>query len=531
MLKLPRYCKGCDKQIVKKLKESGKLAAQGTLAHSYPFCPRSDTPLLYVASGSWFVRVEPVKEKLLKNNASTRWVPSFVSEKRFHNWLQDARDWCVSRSRFWGTPIPLWVSADMQEVVCIGSVAELEQYTNGRKITDIHKEIVDLVEIPSKQGKGVLTRIGDVFDCWFESGAMPYAQAHYPFENKEAFEKSFPADFIAEGLDQTRGWFYSLMVESTHLFNKPPFKNLICNGLVLASDGKKMSKRLKNYPDPTEVFNKHGADAVRMYMCNSPAVRAEPLKFLESGVSDVVKEIFLKWYNAFKFMVGEAGRLENTTNKNFKPDFSLLEKTQNQMDRWVLASCNHLLQFVQDEMESYRLYTVVPKLAGFWDELTNWYVRLNRDRMRGKVGSEEALTSLTVLYTVLLDVSILFAPVTPFVADFIYLKLAKALPVGHEKKAESVHFVMRPKYNPNLIDEKMEASVALMQQLIETGRVIRARRNCGVRKPLKSFAVIFDEGVSQETMDSVQALAEYIKLDLNVETLNFEKAGRRGRGP
>ena len=222
----------------------------------------------------------------------------------------------------------------------------------------------------------MLKRVDEVFDCWFESGSMPYGQMHYPFENKDLMENGgFPAQFIAEGLDQTRGWFYTLMVLGTHLFDKPPFMNLICNGLVLASDGKKMSKRLKNYPDPKEVVQRHGADAVRMYMCNSPAVRAEPLRFVEDGVRDVVKEIFLKWYNAYRFLIMETYRFEeNQATQGFQPDFALLEKTTNVMDKWILASANTLLKFVQDEMDSYRLYTVVPKLAGFWEELTNWYI-------------------------------------------------------------------------------------------------------------------------------------------------------------
>ena len=234
------------------------------------------------------------------NNEKTYWVPNNVKEGRFHNWLVDARDWAVSRNRFWGTPIPIWASEDMSEVVCIGSVDELAELS-GTRVDDLHRETVDSITIPSKKNPGtVLRRIDEVFDCWFvfESGSMPYAQKHYPFENKEKFEKGFPANFIAEGLDQTRGWFYTLMVLATALFDKPAFQNLIVNGMVLASDGKKMSKHLKNYPDPLVVIDKYGADALRMYLINSPVVRAESLKFQERGVNGVVKEVFLPWYNA-----------------------------------------------------------------------------------------------------------------------------------------------------------------------------------------------------------------------------------------
>jgi len=293
------YVKDADKEIVARIKEAGRLVDAASINHPYPFCWRSDTPLIYRAVPSWFVKVESIKDKLLANNAQTYWVPSYVKEKRFHNWLENAHDWAVSRSRFWGTPIPIWASEDGEEVVCIGSVEELEALT-GHKVTDLHRHFIDHLTIPSRTGRGELRRVDDVFDCWFESGSMPYGQLHYPFENKELFENNFPADFVAEGLDQTRGWFYTLMVLSTALFDKPAFKNLVCNGLVLAADGKKMSKRLKNYPDPNEVIHKYGADALRLYLINSPVVRAETLRFKEEGVFSVVKDVFLPWYNAYR---------------------------------------------------------------------------------------------------------------------------------------------------------------------------------------------------------------------------------------
>nr|NVI69441.1 Isoleucyl-tRNA synthetase [Cucujiformia] len=217
-------------------------------------------------------------------------------EKRFGNWLKEARDWAVSRNRYWGTPIPIWTSKDGSEIICVGSVAELEELT-GKKMTDLHREHVDVLEIPSRTpGNPPLKRVSEVFDCWFESGSMPYAQQHYPFENQKEFEEMFPADFIAEGIDQTRGWFYTLVVISTALFGKAPFKNLIANGMVLASDGQKMSKRKKNYPDPMEVVHKFGADALRLYLISSPVVRAENLRFKEEGVRDIIKDVFLPWY-------------------------------------------------------------------------------------------------------------------------------------------------------------------------------------------------------------------------------------------
>ncbi|KAM9182376.1 isoleucine--tRNA ligase, cytoplasmic isoform 2-T2 [Mergus octosetaceus] len=353
-----QYVKDADKNIIKLLKEKGRLVHSSSYKHSYPFCWRSDTPLIYKAVPSWFVRVEHMVEKLLENNAQCYWVPDFVREKRFGNWLKDARDWAISRNRYWGTPIPLWVSDDFEEVVCIGSMAELEELS-GVKVTDLHRESIDHLTIPSRCGKGVLHRVPEVFDCWFESGSMPYAQVHYPFENKKELEDSFPADFIAEGIDQTRGWFYTLLVLSTALFGRPPFKNVIVNGLVLASDGQKMSKRKKNYPDPMAIVNSYGADALRLYLINSPVVRAENLRFKEEGVRDILKDVFLPWYNAYRFLVQNVQILEHkelnvrqvtlSTNKDkygvrlrAEPDHMVLGKRLKGAFKLVMAAIKEL---------------------------------------------------------------------------------------------------------------------------------------------------------------------------------------------
>ena len=276
--------------------------------------------------------------------------------------------------------MPIWRSEDGEEAVVVGSIAELESLT-GAKVTDLHRHFIDHLTIPSQRpGMPPLRRVEDVFDCWFESGAMPYAQLHYPFENKELFERNFPADFIAEGLDQTRGWFYTLMVLSTALFDRPAFKNLVCNGLVLAADGKKMSKRLQNYPDPNDVIAKYGADALRLYLINSPVVRAEPLRFKEEGVFAVVKDVFLPWYNAYRFFVQNARRVGEDTSRPFSPADQSLDAATNVLDRWVCSATRTLVNAVRDEMAAYRLYTVVPALVAFIEGLTNIYVRFNRKR-------------------------------------------------------------------------------------------------------------------------------------------------------
>jgi len=389
------YIKDADIPIRDRLKSEGRLVSAGTYIHSYPFCWRSQTPLIYRAFDTWFIKVTDIKEQLIKNNKDSTWVPSFVQEKRFHNWLTDARDWCFSRNRYWGNPIPIWVSEDGEEVVCIGSIKELQELSGCGDIKDLHRENIDHITIPSKMGKGVLRRIPEVFDCWFESGSMPFAQLHYPFSiSEEAFSQRFPANFIAEGLDQTRGWFYTLMVISTAVKGCAPFKNLIVNGIVLAEDGSKMSKSKKNYPDPMFIAHQYGADACRLYLCNSPVVRAEPLKFAGDGVKGIVRDVFLPWFNAYRFLIQNVSRWEKGTGQNFIFDPKLKEKLfaeadSNIMDKWIIAANQHLIKFVRNEMDNYRLYNVVKHMLQFLEQLTNWYVRLNRSRMKGEEGPKE----------------------------------------------------------------------------------------------------------------------------------------------
>ncbi|KAK6059781.1 isoleucine--tRNA ligase [Cooperia oncophora] len=506
------YVKDADKLICKRLKESGNLIKQGEVKHSYPFCWRSDTPLLYKAVPSWFIRVEHIVPKLLANNEQTYWVPNFVKEKRFANWLRDARDWAVSRNRFWGTPINLWVSDDLEEIVCPSSIAELERLT-GTKITDIHRESVDHLTIPSKTGRGVLKRVSEVFDCWFESGSMPYAQNHYPFENKKMFEDNFPADFIAEGIDQTRGWFYTLLVLSTALFNKPPFKNLICNGLVLASDGNKMSKRKKNYPDPIEVVQKYGADALRLYLINSPVVRGENLRFREEGVRDLLKDVFLPWFNAFRFFVQNVQLYEHGSGKVF----SMKEmKSENVMDRWIESFTNSLVRFVRKEMAEYRLYAVVTPLTRFFDTLTNCYIRLNRKRIKGDFGADDQIHALSALGRVLILIVRLMAPFTPFFCEYVWKNLRKVTGASEE----SVHYTLLPTSDDSLIDTAVERRVQAMRECIDLVRVLRERKAIPVKYPLKEMIVVNRDG---QFLDDLKSLEHYILSEVNIRQLTVSQ--------
>ncbi|TVU08293.1 hypothetical protein EJB05_41693 [Eragrostis curvula] len=507
-----RHVKEADKDIISA--DKGRLVSKGSIEHSYPFCWRSGTPLIYRAVPSWFVKVEKIKDQLLECNKETYWVPDYVKEKRFHNWLEGARDWAISRSRFWGTPLPLWISQDGEEIVVMDSIEKLEKLS-GVKVTDLHRHYVDDITIPSRRGPeyGVLKRVEDVFDCWFESGSMPYAYIHYPFENRELFEKNFPGNFVAEGLDQTRGWFYTLMVLSTALFGKPAFKNLICNGLVLAEDGKKMSKSKKNYPSPTELLDEYGADALRLYLINSPVVRAESLRFKRSGVYGVVKDVFLPWYNAYRFLVQNAKRLEVEGLAAFSPiDQAALLKSSNVLDHWINSATESLVSFVRQEMDAYRLYTVVPYLVKYIDNLTNIYVRFNRKRLKGRTGEEDCRISLSTLYHALVTTCVTMAPFTPFFTEVLYQNLRKV----SSNPEDSIHFCKFPSTTGER-DERVEQSVNRMMTIIDLARNIRERHNKALKTPLKEMVVVHPDNEFLE--DITGKLKEYVMEEMNVKTV------------
>ncbi|KAJ1567544.1 hypothetical protein HK405_005583, partial [Cladochytrium tenue] len=511
------YIKDADKQIQKDLKGRGRLIRQSQFSHSYPFCWRSDTPLIYRAVPSWFVRVSNIREKLMKNNAATLWVPDMIKERRFANWLENARDWNISRNRYWGTPIPLWISDDGEEVVTVGSVAELEELTGAKGITDLHRESIDHLTIPSKKGKGVLRRVTEVFDCWFESGSMPVAQQHYPFENQSKFKGVFPADFIAEGLDQTRGWFYTLLVLSTHLFDTAPWKNLIVNGLVLAADGKKMSKSKRNFPDPNILLENFGADAIRLYLINSPAVRAEPLRFEEKGVKALVAAVFLPWYNSYRFFFSQLSLLKKEHNYDFVYDPTDSWVPENVMDKWILAALQSLIKYTRDEMAAYRLYTVVPRLLQLIEELTNWYIRFNRRRLKGENGLEDAKSAIRTLFEVLFSLCKMMAPFTPFIAETMYQNLKTCLKSSHvTDDTRSVHFLMFPEVNPAYFNAEVERAVSTLQAVIELGRYIRDKTTKPIKTPLRELVFIHPDPVAR---DDALRLQTYILEELNIKKL------------
>lgn len=504
-----QYVKDADKLIIKKLKDESRLFKQDTLQHAYPFCPRTDTPLIYRALSSWFVKVEAIKDKLLKNNhEQTNWVPEHLRDGRFGKWLENARDWAISRNRYWGNPLPIWESFELpeneREYICFGSVQELEQAT-GKKFGDLHREHLDPV-IFERNGKK-FRRIPEVLDCWFESGAMPYAQYHYPFENQQAFKDQFPADFIAEGLDQTRGWFYTLSVLGTILFDKSPFRNVVVNGLILAEDGKKMSKRLNNYPDPMQVMHKHGADALRLYLIDSPVIRGEELRFSEKGVQEIVRKVLLKLWHSYSFYESYS-KIDK-----FQPDLSgQAPQTSNILDQWILSRMQSLLLKVETEMKDYRLYSVVPELLVFIEELTNTYIRLNRPRFWSDGNDPDKLQAFSTLHFVLLQFAKTLAPFAPFISEQLYANLTKS------QGMESVHLEVFPTADLSLVNPNLELGVSLLEEAILLARGVREKEKVKLRLPLKEMILVHR---NPEALASLRPLENYLQSEMNVRKLSY----------
>lgn len=499
--------KDADKDIIKNLKERGQLFHQSTLVHSYPMCPRTDTPLIYRAMPQWYLAVEKIKDKMMKANQQITWVPETIKEGRFGKWLENARDWAISRSRVWGTPLPIWINDKNGKAICMGSIADLKKYT-GVEVKDLHREHVDELTFTLPGEDGTYKRIPEVLDCWFESGSMPYAQLHYPFENQEVFKEGFPAEFIAEGLDQTRGWFYTLTVLSSALYDKPAFKNVIVNGMVLAKDGKKMSKRLRNYTPPDELIETYGADALRLFLINSGLVKAEELRFTDEGVKDMVRRALLPWFNSFKFFTTYA------SVDGWKMDAKGIAPSDNILDKWIISKLQTLITNVNTEMQAYRLYNVVPELFNFIEDLTNWYIRLNRRRFWDEGMTADKHAAYSTLYTTLESLSRLMAPFAPFLSDYIYGELKT---FGGTTE-ESVHLCSYPEADSKLINTTLETAVGRMQQVILLGRQKRVQESVKVKTPLKTLKVIHQDSALLKEMSKLE---EYIKIELNIKTVEY----------
>ena len=503
-----QHVKDADKEIIKHLRDNGALYRQEVIQHSYPYCYRSDTPLIYRAVPSWYVNVSSIRDKLSAANEQVRWVPEHIKEGRFGNWLDGAQDWAVSRNRVWGTPLPIWLNKTNGRTICMGSIEELASYT-GVTVDDLHREFVDPLTFTIAGEDGQYTRITEVLDCWFESGSMPYAQLHYPFENTDVFNAGFPAEFIAEGLDQTRGWFYTLTVLGAAIFDKPAFRNVIVNGMVMAEDGKKMSKRLRNYTPPDDLMEKYGADALRLYLINSGLVRGEEQRFADSGVRDMTRRALLPWYNAFSFLRTYA------EIDQWAPDKGL-HFGENVLDQWLMSRLQTLKANVGTEMEAYRLYNVVPQLFTFIEELTNWYIRLNRSRYWGENITADKISAYSTLYTVLVELSQVMAPFAPFLSEHLYRCLASL--AGSAPSPESVHLCDYPKAEAQLVKPELERAVDRMQQVILLGRQKREEVKIGLRTPLNKLVIINRD---ESLLDEMRQLDDYLKDELNVREIDY----------
>ena len=478
--------------------------------HSYPHCYRTDAPLIYRAVPSWFVRVTDFVDDLQASNEEVRWVPEHIKHGRFGNWIENAIDWAISRNRVWGTPLPIWVNDVTGSARCVGSRDELEQMT-GVRVDDLHREHVDPLTFTLDGEDGVYRRVEEVLDCWFESGSMPYAQLHYPFENRDLFEAGFPAQYIAEGLDQTRGWFYTLMVLATALFKKPAFRNVIVNGMVLAEDGKKMSKSLRNYTPPDELMESYGADALRLYLINSGLVRAEEQRFADAGVRDMVRRALLPWYNAYSFLATYAAIDGWTPAMNTAP-------VENILDRWIISRLQTLKESINVEMERYRLYNVVPKLFSFINDLTNTYIRLNRARFWGEGMTPDKAAAYATLHTAVNELSVAMAPFAPFLAEHIYQSLAQLAGSG-EPDPVSVHLCEYPEADDALGNVLLEEAVSRMQQVIELGRRKREDVKINLRTPLRRLTIVHRDA---ELLAEIGTLENYVKAELNVKDVRYD---------
>ena len=495
-----------NRPISQKLKEKGLMFRQETVEHSYPFCWRTDTPLIYKPISTWFVKVESFRDRMVEHNRKVHWVPGHIRDGRFGKWLENARDWAISRNRFWGTPLPIWKSED-GDTLCFGSVEELEN-ASGTKVPDLHKQHVDQLVI-EHQGK-TYRRVTEVLDCWFESGSMPYGQQHYPFENKEVFEANFPANFICEGLDQTRGWFYTLVVIAQALFDKPAFHNCVVNGLILAEDGKKMSKRLKNYPDPTQMLDQYGADAIRLYMLNSPAVRGEDLRFSGKGLVETTRTLLLPLWNALAFLTTYA-RIDG-----WEPTSENLELPRNNpLDRWILSKLAGLIDEVRTQMDLYDLNRSVAPFVGFIDLLTNWYIRRSRRRFWKAGQGSDKLEAYATLFQVLRNLSRVIAPFVPFIADGIHRALKQP------GDPESVHLCLFPEKEAQMNrDSDLEQRMELVLSAVTMGRALRAKHQLKIRQPLRQITLITATPEAQRILED---LGELITDELNVKSVEISR--------
>ncbi len=495
---------GLDVDIIKYLAAENKLFSKEKVLHNYPHCWRCGTPLIYYAKPSWYIEMTKLRDQLVENNNTVNWQPPFVGEGRFGNWIADVKDWAISRNRYWGTPIPVW-RCECGHLECIGSRQELVDKAQEDIDTSIelHRPYVDDVHLTCPHCGKTMTRIPEVMDCWFDSGSMPFAQQHYPFENKENFNECFPADFICEGIDQTRGWFYSLLAISTFIMGKAPYKNVLVNDLILDKEGKKMSKSKGNTVDPFALFDKYGADVARWYLLYTSPAWA-PTRFDEEGVQEIQSKYFGTLRNVYNFFV----LYSNTDDVNMA-EISIAPAERPELDRWIISRFNALVKDVTEAMDNYEHMKAVKKITEFVaEDLSNWYIRRARRRFYAEEMTEDKKAVLLTTYEMLRGVALLSAPFAPFLSDEMYTKLTGE---------ESVHLAFFPKADESLIDTDLEEKMELVRTIVTLGRGEREKEKIKVRQPLSQILV--DSRYEDQIADMVQLIME----ELNVKAVVFEK--------
>ncbi len=506
------FVKDADKEIIKDLKERELLFAEVPFEHSYPFCWRCDTPLIYYARQSWFIKMTAVKDKLIEANNSVNWMPETIKHGRMGNFLENVIDWGISRERYWGTPLPVWVCNKCGKVHVIGSKAELKDLCKVEGDIELHRPYIDDCTFDCDCG-GTFVREKEVIDCWFDSGSMPFAQYHYPFENKELFESHFPADFISEAIDQTRGWFYTLLAISTLLFEKAPFKNCIVLGHVNDKNGIKMSKHKGNVVDPWTILDKQGADAVRWYFYTGSAPWL-PSRFYEEAVSEAQRKFMGTLWNTYAFFV-----LYADIDKYNPAEYKLEDCKLSLMDKWVLSKLNTLVKTVDEGLAKYNIFDSARALQAFTDDLSNWYVRRGRERYWGHDMTEDKAAAYTTLYTVLVTMAKLSAPFTPFMAEAIYQNL---VPSFYKDAPMSVHLCEFPKFDEKAIDVDLEEGMQDVLDIVVLGRAARNSSNIKNRQPLSKVFVC-----AENKKELSEKLLEIAKDELNVKEIEYLKdAGR-----
>ncbi len=490
------FVKDGDKLVIKDLNERGLLFKELLFEHSYPFCWRCDTPLLYYARSSWFIKMTAVRDQLLKNNATVNWMPPTIGTGRMGNFLENVIDWGVSRERYWGTPLPIWVCPDCGEIKVIGSREELRKLGGLKEDIELHKPYIDKVTFKCEKCGGTMKRTPEVMDCWFDSGSMPFAQLHYPFENKDVFEQQFPANFISEAVDQTRGWFYTLLAISTLLFDKAPFKNCIVLGHVNDKNGIKMSKHKGNVVDPWSVLDVQGADAVRWYFYSSSAPWL-PSRFSAENVSECQRKFMGTLWNTYSFFVLYANI------DNYDPSkYNLKDCKLSHMDKWILSNLNTLVDYVDKCLDDYKITESSRAIQDFVDILSNWYVRRGRERYWGSDMTDDKIAAYTTLYTVLVTLAKVIAPYTPFMAESIYQNL---VPAFFKDAPESVHLCKFPEADMSMVDKKLEEDMAFVLQAVVLGRAARNKANIKNRQPLESLYILTEKTVNDKGIISLVA--------------------------